>query len=315
MKGKGTEDAGNYENTKLTFLDMGNIHAIRESFEKVTTTCSSPSSSKWETRMEQTQWLLHVQSLVRGSYFISQHLQSGGAALVHCSDGWDRTSQLVALSLLLIDPFYRTYTGFHVLLEREWLSFGHRFHDRLGLAHPSQRSPVFLLFLDSVHQILAQFPNSFEFSQDYLIVLCDLFSSGWTTTYLKNCPQERSSSNRLQLWDILDGMRDTLTNKQYVVLPDCIKPRVSLRQMLLWRQYFLRFDLWREKLVEDTPAPVVWVPDNTVQACQPLPGEVQCRATQATTPLQVLRECILRELCESADLHPFEKLHHPSSGL
>lgn len=28
--------------------------------------------------------------------------------LVHCSDGWDRTPQIVALAQILLDPFYRT---------------------------------------------------------------------------------------------------------------------------------------------------------------------------------------------------------------
>jgi len=30
------------------------------------------------------------------------------AVLVHCSDGWDRTPQIVALAELLLDPYYRT---------------------------------------------------------------------------------------------------------------------------------------------------------------------------------------------------------------
>ena len=34
--------------------------------------------------------------------------------LVHCSDGWDRTSQLTALSQLMMDPYYRTVLGFKV---------------------------------------------------------------------------------------------------------------------------------------------------------------------------------------------------------
>ena len=28
--------------------------------------------------------------------------------LVHCSDGWDRTPQVVALAELMLDPYYRT---------------------------------------------------------------------------------------------------------------------------------------------------------------------------------------------------------------
>ena len=38
----------------------------------------------------------------------------GGNALVHCSDGWDRTAQLTSLSQLMMDPYYRTVEGFKV---------------------------------------------------------------------------------------------------------------------------------------------------------------------------------------------------------
>ena len=41
--------------------------------------------------------------------------------LIHCSDGWDRTSQLSALSQLLVDPYYRTYEGFQILICKDWL--------------------------------------------------------------------------------------------------------------------------------------------------------------------------------------------------
>jgi hypothetical protein len=82
---------------------------------------------------------------------------------------------------LFLDPFYRTIEGFMVLLNKEWLSFGHRFEvsccryhpvfcvcflslkvfkDRFGVADkPNERAPIFLLFLDCVHQV---FTLSFE---------------------------------------------------------------------------------------------------------------------------------------------------------
>ena len=38
-----------------------------------------------------------------------------GNVLVHCSDGWDRTSQLTSLSQLMMDAYYRTMQGFKVI--------------------------------------------------------------------------------------------------------------------------------------------------------------------------------------------------------
>ena len=36
------------------------------------------------------------------------------SVVVHCSDGWDRTSQLTSLAMLLLDSHYRTLSGFMV---------------------------------------------------------------------------------------------------------------------------------------------------------------------------------------------------------
>lgn len=52
--------------------------------------------------------------------------------LVHCSDGWDRTSQMAATAQLMLDPYYRTFEGFAVLISKDWLGFGHMFQKRLG---------------------------------------------------------------------------------------------------------------------------------------------------------------------------------------
>lgn len=63
--------------------------------------------------------------------------------------------------------------GFQMLLEREWLHFGHKFSDRCGGAgaadDPNERCPVFLQWLDCVHQLTRQFPCDFQFNTAYLV--------------------------------------------------------------------------------------------------------------------------------------------------
>ena len=79
------------------------------------------------------------------------------SVVVHCSDGWDRTAQLTSLAMLLLDSHYRTLRGFQVLVEKEWLSFGHKFNHRVGQGddkhNDPDRSPVFLQFIDCVWQV------------------------------------------------------------------------------------------------------------------------------------------------------------------
>ena len=77
-----------------------------------------------------------------------------------------------------------------VLIEKEWLSFGHKFQDRIGhakdKANDAERSPVFLQFLDVVFQVLSQFPSAFEFSEKMLLFIADSLYSGRFGNFLYN---------------------------------------------------------------------------------------------------------------------------------
>lgn len=64
-------------------------------------------------------------------------------------------------------------------MEKDWCSFGHRFATRCGYGHnlKSRTSPIFPQFLDATYQLLRQFPTSFEFSENLLLLLVHAFCS------------------------------------------------------------------------------------------------------------------------------------------
>ena len=73
----------------------------------------------------------------------------------------------------MLDAHYRTRHGFALLVEREFVQFGHRFALRHGLGQP-----IFLQFLDAVWQMLRQHPTAFEFNGRYLDALAALHDGG-----------------------------------------------------------------------------------------------------------------------------------------
>jgi hypothetical protein len=94
-------------------------------------------------------WLEHIGLIIEGAVRIVHLIHNEGYTVVtHCSDGWDRTPQLTALAQIMLDPFYRTMQGFAVVVEKEWLSFGHKFQHRTGevlcQVYLSFTNPIFL---------------------------------------------------------------------------------------------------------------------------------------------------------------------------
>ena len=72
----------------------------------------SPSlslSCRFLSTLEGTQWLQYISQLLLTSMEVVEVVEEEGRpVLVHCSDGWDRTTQVVSLAEILMDPHYRT---------------------------------------------------------------------------------------------------------------------------------------------------------------------------------------------------------------
>ncbi|KAI1082369.1 phosphatases II [Whalleya microplaca] len=135
--GKGSENMEYYKFATKAYLNIENIHVMRESLNTVIEALKDGDISRLPPNRDllaKSGWLKHITGILDGSALIARQVGIRHShVLIHCSDGWDRTSQLSALSQLMLDPFYRTIDGFIVLVEKDWLSFGHMFHQRSGL--------------------------------------------------------------------------------------------------------------------------------------------------------------------------------------
>lgn len=78
---------------------------------------------------------------------------------------------------------------YQVLISKDWCSFGHRFATRSGYrVDPSgETAPIFLQFLDATQQLLRQFPEAFEFSEDLLLLLVHAYHSRWVLLWIMTC--------------------------------------------------------------------------------------------------------------------------------
>ncbi|POV96803.1 hypothetical protein PSTT_15428 [Puccinia striiformis] len=77
--------------------------------------------------LKRSAWLKHIGEILEVTFLIEQTVHVYNShVLIRCSDGWDSSSQLSALSQVCLDPYYRTSEGFAFLVEKERLSFGRK---------------------------------------------------------------------------------------------------------------------------------------------------------------------------------------------
>lgn len=250
-KGAGTENMDYYKEGKKAYLGIDNIHVMRESLNKVVEALREADALAYDVSggepdkmatlssallnrqaLRRSGWLRHLSAIMDGTLLIVRNIHINSShVLIHCSDGWDRTAQLSSLAQLCLDPFYRTIKGFQILIEKDWLSFGHRFLDRCGhlssekffitatdvssgggteaahafltsvqnklggQGHLKETSPVFHQFLECVRQIQRQYPDRFEFNSRFLEQVHYHLYSCQFGTFLFNCERERKTGD------------------------------------------------------------------------------------------------------------------------
>jgi myotubularin-related protein 6/7/8 len=113
--GAGTESMENYKAAKKIYVPIENIHVMRDSLSKIVEALRDGDASPFPPSRDvltKSNWLRHLAIILDGAAEIVQTVHvKHSHVILHCSDGWDRTSQLAALSQICLDPYYRTLEG------------------------------------------------------------------------------------------------------------------------------------------------------------------------------------------------------------
>ena len=256
LKGAGYENVENYPGSEIFFCEIDNIHTARNALNKIYTMLKSNTfneNKKFFANFDSSGWPSFIYGIILASVNIVSAVKSGYSVLIHCSDGWDRCSQLTAFSQLLIDPYFRTIKGYMTLIEKDFLSFGHQFRLRNGYYSKDEQnenkcSPILLQFLDATHQLLVQYPMYFEFNMKFLLFIANSINSGLYGTFLYDCDKDREKYNAknktMSCWTEILNNINFYKNQFYEEKSRRIyffTPSFAMSRIRLWDEYFLPF--------------------------------------------------------------------------
>ncbi|XP_066252521.1 myotubularin-related protein 10-A [Euwallacea similis] len=210
--------------------------------------------------IDSTKWLTYVSTcLAKACEAAEKIMRFNRTVVLQEGDGQDLNCVVASLTQIIVDPYFRTKFGFQSLVQKDWVAMGHPFANRLGhiLSKEIEQSPIFLLFLDCVWQLLQQYPRAFQISETYLTTLWDSAHISIFDTFLFNCQHDRfmastgncNSHVPLTLRSVWDW-REQFSEKDIALFcnplyddgfNEVLEPSTGLSNLEVWGQAYFRW--------------------------------------------------------------------------
>uniref|UniRef100_A0A8C3Y8R1 SET binding factor 1 n=1 Tax=Catharus ustulatus TaxID=91951 RepID=A0A8C3Y8R1_CATUS len=221
-------------------IEVFDVRQVKASFKKLMKACvpgcpSSDPSVAYLRSLEESEWLSQILQI---SVLVVELLDTGSSVLVSLEDGWDITTQVRASAVSCLTPTTGPTRGAQTLAGQS-----------------SGFAPIFLQFLDCVHQIHLQFPMEFEFSQYYLKFLSYHYISNRFRTFLLDSDYERIELGLLyeekgerkgqqgskSIWDYIDRLnKKAPVFFNYLYAPEdgeVLRPYSNISNLKVWDYY------------------------------------------------------------------------------
>lgn len=273
LMGNGFENCEKYYlNCELTFHSIANIKDVKNSYDMIKAFRSTNLKKRkgFLKALGDSKWYEYVSDILEFALEIANMLSKNKHnVLVHCSDGWDRTSQISALVQIILDKKFRTIKGFLGLIEKEFSDAGFNFSVRGGYyndkpikysldinkgkgisfanLYDGKESPIFIQMLDCVRQIILQKPDYFEFNLEFINELAYCHQLGIFKELFFNSQKIRENSNH-------GNSMHNYFEEHYSVF---INPSFDCNKLNNYKLEFktddLYLTLWKELIFENVP--------------------------------------------------------------
>ncbi|XP_037584541.1 myotubularin-related protein 1 [Cebus imitator] len=281
-KGGGYESESVYPNAELVFLEIHNIHVMRESLRKLKEIVyPSIDEARWLSNVDGTHWLEYIRVKRSSTLYAFQLRLLCACAINTYISKWFFSIANKCLLAVCMSFLIKYVTGSYfwsvqaigllgiclncalngntpqvpirLAMEsrrmgsaRISLGFGRVGHGNDNHAD-ADRSPIFLQFIDCVWQMTRQFPSAFEFNELFLITILDHLYSCLFGTFLCNCEQQRFKEDiytkTVSLWSYINSQLDEFSNPFFVNYENhVLYPVASLSHLELWVNYYVRWN-------------------------------------------------------------------------